>query len=670
MSNLSDGFVVYLSGVQRGLRPDSALWVDEWSDAHMRIPRGNGAEHGKYSTSRTPYAREPQRCLSPQHPCKRVVAKVASQLFKTQVGLNWLCAAIHQAPANMLALLPTDKIAKRVSNRISKTIEDVTVLRERVAAPRSRDSRNTVDTKEFEAGTLYIATAGSAANLAEVPARYIYGDEVDRWDISVDGEGSPIELAENRASTFGRNAKFYYSSSPTEEDASLIDDLFKKSDQRHYYVPCPHCGHMHTLEWDNVYPRYDDLASDEEVSAAWMACPSCSGVYDETYKTAMLEGGEWRAHAKGDGETVGFTLSQLYAPAGWTSWLALLKKFIEAKRALERGETEGMQVFYNTRLAKTWASARERVRAEVVKAAAEDYPLGIVPTNALILTAAVDTQGARLECKVVGWGPGLERWVVAYHVVQGDPASVSTWTELDELLKSPVQHAGGRHMVIRAVGIDTGGGYTQEVYDFCRSRRRRWIQGGEQRVLALKGASKPNRPVIASRPSKVDLNFHGRYEPHGVELWMIGTDTAKEWISNRMLLTTAGPGAVHYSKELQDEYFAGLTSEYKKTVYVKGHKRVEWWHDKRNPNEPFDLMVYNLAMAHHLDLHRKPDEWWERERLRLVPPIRDLVDAMAPPAAATPVTEPPKSTPPAPQHPAVTPVRADLNIKSDWSRRL
>lgn len=668
MSDLTDGFAAYLSGFQRGLRPDSAMWVDEWADAHMRIPRGNGAEHGKYSTRRTPYAREPQRCLSPQHPCKRVVAKVASQLFKTQVGLNWLCASIHQAPANMLALLPTDKIAKRVSNRISKTIDDVPVLRDRVAAPRSRDSRNTVDTKEFEAGTLYIATAGSAANLAEVPARYIYGDEVDRWDVSVDGEGSPIELAENRASTFGRNAKFYYSSSPTEEDTSLIDELFKKSDQRHYYVPCPHCGHMHTLEWENVYPRYADMAPDEEVTVAWMACPGCGGVYDESHKTAMLEAGEWRAHAKGDGETVGFTLSQLYAPIGWTSWLALLKKFVSAKRKMERGDTEPMQVFYNTRLARTWDSARERVKADLVRAAAEDYPLGIAPAGALVLTAAVDTQGNRLECKIMGWAPGLERWVIAYHVVQGDPASISTWNELDVILKAPVPHAGGRQMIIRAVAIDTGGGYTQEVYDFCRARRRRLINGVDQRVLAVKGASKPGRPVIASRPSKVDLNLHGRYERLGVELWMIGTDTAKDWISNRMLLTAPGPGAVHYSRDLPDEYFAGLTSEHKKTVYVKGHKRVEWWKAKGDANEPFDLMVYNLAMAHHLDLHRKPPEWWERERLRLLPPTRDLVDEIVQADSVISETDPPKAMP---QRPAAPPARsADLNIKSDWGRRL
>ena len=182
----------------------------------MRIPRDTGAaEPGKYRTARTPYAREPMRCLSPAHPCKRVITMVASQLMKTQIALNWIGALIHMSPSNILTLLPSLALAKRVSARIGKTINVTPELKSRVAASRSRDARNTMDTKEFEGGTLYATTAGSASNLAELAAKYIYGDEIDRWDVDVDEEGDPIELAETRGSTFGRNAKFYFSSSPT-----------------------------------------------------------------------------------------------------------------------------------------------------------------------------------------------------------------------------------------------------------------------------------------------------------------------------------------------------------------------------------------------------------------------------------------------------------------------
>lgn len=621
---IADGYKTYITGFTRGLAPDPDLWIDEWSDAYMRIPRGGGAEHGKYRTDRTPYAREVMRCLSPGHPCKRVVAKVASQLFKTQVGLNWVGANIHQAPANILLLLPTTNLAKRVSSRVSKMIAVVPELYERVAPPRSRDSKNTMDTKEFAGGTLYITTAGSAANLSEVPARYIYGDEVDRWEVNVDYEGSPIDLAETRASTFGRNAKFYYTSTPTEEGASAIDDLYKQGDQRRYYVPCPACGHQHTLELENLHWS-------DDTRTAWMVCPDCGVVIDEQHKGAMLASGAWRAQAPGDGETVSFELSALYAPPGWVSWNNIAKQYVKAKAAIDRGDQEPMQAFYNTRLAKCWDNVTERVKADQIRALAEPYKLGIAPMGALVLTAAVDTQGNRLECKIMGWGSMLERWVVGYHVVRGDPTEISTWNELDELLKLPVQHASGKQMTIRAVAVDTGGTAAQEVYDFCRKRKRRYVNGQEQRVLAIKGASKAGRPIISSRPSKVDINLRGIVEKHGCELWMIGVDTAKDWIYNRLLITT-GPGAIHYSSELPDEYFTQLTAEHRKTRYVKGYKRAEWYKAKAERNEAFDLMVYNLAAAHHLELHRKPEVWWGKLRDALLPPPVDMsVVVTAPP---------------------------------------
>lgn len=301
----ADGAEVYREAYCRGLKPDPDLWVDEWSDEYMRIPRDTGAaEPGKYRTARTPYAREPMRCLSPAHPCKRVVTKVASQLMKTQIALNWIGALIHMAPSNILTLLPSLGLAKRVSSRISKTIDATPELKARVAASRSRDARNTMDTKEFEGGTLFATTAGSAANLSELSARYIYGDEVDRWDVDVDQEGDPIKLAEARGSTFGRNAKFYFSSSPLIKGASRIDDLFMMGDQRHFYVPCPTCGHMQVLSWDRL------LYSPDFSTVHYQCAGSdCDVLIEEHHKSEMLAKGEWRAHAKGDGETVSFQLN-------------------------------------------------------------------------------------------------------------------------------------------------------------------------------------------------------------------------------------------------------------------------------------------------------------------------------------------------------------------------
>lgn len=603
----ADGAKAYREAYCRGLTPDPELWVDEWADEYMRIPRDTGAaEPGKYRTERTPYAREPMRCLSPAHPCKRVITMVASQLMKTQIALNWIGALIHMSPSNILTLLPSLALAKRVSSRIGKTIAVTPELHQRVASNRSRDARNTMDTKEFEGGTLYATTAGSASNLAELAARFVYGDEIDRWDVDVDEEGDPIELAETRGSTFGRNAKFYFSSSPTIKGASRIDDLFQQSDQRHFYVPCPTCGHMQVLEWERL------LYSPDFTTVHYQcAGPDCDVLIEEHHKGDMLSRGQWRAHAKGDGETVGFHLNGLYSPLGWVSWADLAKQFEKAKRAQDRGDLEPMQVFYNTRLAKVWDSAVEQTKHEVLQARAlqENYVLGTLTVGILVLTAAVDVQANRLELMVLGWGAGMERWVVDHQVIPGDPADERTWAVLDERLKIRYRHPSGVSLAILATGIDSGGHHTHEVYQFTRVRRWR-------NVFALKGASKPGRPVIAQRPSQVDVTWKGQTERNGAELWMVGTDTAKDWIYNRYSFET-GPGALHFAKDLPDEFFQQCVAERKVARYVKGYKRIEWVKGKADRNEALDLMVYNLAMAYFLGLHRYGEQDWDKLRQAL-----------------------------------------------------
>ncbi|KTC33480.1 terminase [Pseudomonas sp. ABAC21] len=602
-----DGAEVYREAYFRGLRPDPSLWVDEWADEYMRIPRDTGAaEPGKYRTVRTPYAREPMRCLSPAHPCKRVVTMVASQLMKTQIALNWIGALIHMVPSNILTLLPSLGLAKRVSSRIGKTIKATPVLRERVAASRSRDSRNTMDTKEFEGGSLYVTTAGSAANLAELSARYVYGDEIDRWEVDVGEEGDPIELAETRGSTFGRNAKFYFSSSPTIKGASRIDDLFEGSDQRYYYVPCPSCGHMQTLEWERLH-----YSQDFSVVHYECAGPDCDVLIEEHHKGDMLARGEWRAHAKGDGETIGFHLNALYSPLGWTGWKSLAKQFEKAKKAQAKGDLEPMQVFYNTRLAKVWDSAQEQTKASVLieRARREGFSLGAMPAAVMMITGAVDVQADRLEFMAMGWGAGMERWVIDHRVIAGDPSDERTWAVLDELLKERYRHPCGVGLGILAVAVDSGGHHTDEVYQFCRVRRWR-------NIFAIKGASKPGKPVIAQRPSMVDVTWKGQTERGGAELWFVGTDTAKDWIYNRYPFES-GPGALHFANDLPDEFFAQCVAERKVAKYVRGHKRIEWIKGKAERNEALDLMVYCLAMAHYLGINRYQEHDWERVRQSL-----------------------------------------------------
>jgi phage terminase large subunit GpA-like protein len=633
---------VVADGFARGLQPDPNMPVYEWADTYMVIPQDSGAnEYGKYRTSRTPHAREVMWTLSDAHPCKRVALMGASQMLKTQVALNWFGCTVHQSPANFLWILPTGKLAKRTSTRISKTIAAVPELRERVAVPRSRDAVNTQDTKEYTGGSLFIVTAGAAANLSEVPARRVVFDEVDRAKENVNGEGDPVALAEARQTTFERNRKAYYPSSPTIVGESIIEGLFNRGTKREALADCVHCGHPQPL----VFER---LTVSDDGQVAMYPCAECGAVMYESDKNRMFARGAWSEPQGGDGETESFTINALFLPYGWIPWIKLLREYRAARIKLEQGSEEAMIAFYNTRLARCWERKKEQTKASELKARAEPYKLGTVPKGGLILSASVDTQIDRLELKVVAWGEGMECWIVDFQIVAGSPSDLATWEALDLLLMGKYRHASGRELSIAATFIDSGGANTQDVYNFTRTRQHRHI-------FALKGESRPNKPIIAAKPALVDVNWQGKTELRGVKLWHIGTDTAKDYLAARYGLQS-GPGTVHFSQDLPAEYYDQLTAEYCIAVYKRGRKVRVWDKKKADRNEAGDLMVYNLAVAQYLGLHKKSPGQWQV--------LRDMVDPQIPDLF---IDQPPSAGQPAPEA-AAPAAAANAQKEAAWTR--
>ncbi|WP_083571148.1 phage terminase large subunit family protein [Delftia sp. HK171] len=637
--NLADGYGLMVAAAIEGMRPDPELQCDVWAEKFMQLPQ-SGPKPGPFRFDRSYPARRVHQVLSPGHPCKRVVAKVASQMFKTQTALNWIASLIHCRPRNILALQPTDTLVKRFSARVTTMIRNVPVLAERVAASKSRDSRNTVQAKDFLGdATLFMNTAGSAANLAEVSAPYIYVDEIDRLLLNIDGEGDPVRLAEARASQYENDCKFFYTSSPAIEGFSKIDELFARGTQEYYHVPCPHCEHLHVLALENFR-----FARDEQtgfMDRAWFVCPACGCEIDERHKTAMLRdvaaGGQarWVATSKGDGETVSFTLSAFYMPVGAITWLTLARDYSHAKAQLQRGDHNAMQVFYNTRLGLSYKNAETITTATQLRDRAEKYPLRVLPDPALVATMTADTQPDRLEVQIEAWGPGLEHWVIDYIVLQGSPseppeAPGSVWQRLDEIRRTPLLHASGRPIMISAYGIDAGGANTQDVYNYGSARR-------PLNCTVLHGSSRPNKPIMGSSPSRVDIDWGGSKTPGGVELWTVGTDVAKDWLSNRMHLAE-GAGAMHFNQTLPIEWFDQMVVEQPRVRWHKGRAIREWIKPNGKRNEAWDVSVYNLAIAHQLGLHKWTPLDWQRLRDKLIPPIGDL---FAPVPATDTATQPP-----------------------------
>lgn len=651
-----DAFEVLGGAWAEGFTLPPRLTVSEWADEHRILAQKNSAEPGRWRTERTPYLGEIMDALSPEHPCEKVVFVAGTQVGKTECGNNWIGHTIDVDPCPMMVVMPTSSLAKRWSRqRLAPLIADTPSLALKVAAIRSRDEANTTLLKDFEGGMLVVAGANSAADLRSMPVRKLFKDEIDGYPFDVDGEGDPAALAENRTDTFARR-KILETSTPTTAGFSRIWASFELSDMRRYWVPCPECGEKQWLKWANV--KWDtDGAREAHGQDLWAvikgstryACEHCGALIEEHRKTQMLAGGEWRADRPSrDARHVGFHLSSLYSPLGWRSWAALVAQFIEAKRKSDAGDTSLLKAFVNNRLAECWEEQGDKVEQGKLaeRAKAETYKLGEVPAAALVLVAAIDVQGDRLEFKVKGLGAGEESWTVDYQVLFGDPGLDQVWKDAEERIKAAYRHASGKDVYIEACAVDSGGHHTQQVYAF--TRRLAW-----RRVFAVKGASDHNRPILG-KPSAVEFNFRGQKVKGGAQVWLVGTAAAKGVIYGRLRIEQAGPGYCHHSPDLPPEYFEQLTSERLVTRYVKGRAKLEWVKPAGKRNEALDLEVYCLAAAWFMGVPRWPARRWDELRKRLAPDLFSQAEATPREQGAEEASSPPEapSRPDAAQAPA------------------
>ena len=585
---------------REALRFEADLTVSQWADAHRVLSGKASAEPGPWRTSRTPYLREVMDCLSTTSPVQRVVLMAGAQLGKTEGGANWLGYVIDHAPGPMLMVQPTVDMAKRLSKqRLESLITETPVLSEKIAPARSRDSGNTMFSKEFPGGMMILTGANSATGLRSTPCRYIFLDEVDAFPGDVDGEGDPVTLAERRSTTFSRR-KIFMTSTPTVKDFSRIEAEYLLSDQRRFFVPCPCCDAMQWLKWTQL--KYQD----NDPSTAQYECEACGERFSENHKTGMLQAGEWRATAPGDGKTAGFHISSLYSPLGWKSWHEVVEDFLRAK-----GDAPRLKTWVNTVLGETWEEDyASKVSADGLLKRCEHFEPAVIPENGLALTVGVDVQDNRLAVSVWAWGREEEGWLLDHQEIYGDPSRPELWKQLDEVMLREWPHVLGGKLRPDVVAIDSGGHFTAEVYQYARER-------GRQGVIAIKGQSQRGKPPIG-KPGKVDINAKGQTLKRGAQVWPVGSDTAKTTLFGRLKHNEPGPGYLHFHMQTTSEYFEQLTAE-KQVLRTNrnGFPVREWVLPGGKRNEALDCLVYAYAALNRMYQRYDRRTIWDQLEKRL-----------------------------------------------------
>lgn len=588
---------------REGLTPDPLLTVSEWSDRHRMLSSKASAEPGRWRTSRTPYLKAIMDCLSPTSPVERVVFMKAAQLGATEMGSNWIGYVIHHAPGPMMAVWPTVEMAKRNSKqRIDPLIEESGVLAELIAPARSRDSGNTILAKEFRGGVLVMTGANSAVGLRSMPVRYLFLDEVDGYPLDVEGEGDAISLAEARTRTFARR-KIFIVSTPTISGASAIEREYEASDQRRYFVPCPHCSHRQWLRFEQL--RWE---KGQPESTAYV-CESCDAPIFEHHKTWMLEHGEWRALAPENGaKTAGFHLSSLYSPVGWRSWreIAVTWELVVSK---ESGSAAAIKTFKNTELGETWVEEGEAPDWQRLVERREDYPVGSVPAGGLLLVGGADVQKDRIEASIWAFGRGKESWLVEHRVLMGDTARDAVWKQLADLLAENWTHASGAALPLARFALDTGFA-TQEAYTFVRACR-------DPRVMAVKGVARG--AALIGTPTAVDISKGGKKLRRGIKVFSVAVGIAKLELYNNLRKSAdvaedgtspVYPAGFIHLPHVDAEFIQQLCSEQLITRRNRNGFPIREWQKMRQRNEALDCYVYARAAASAAGLDRFDERHW------------------------------------------------------------
>ena len=600
--------------IARTFRVPTRLPASQWAEGRIVLQDKDSPEPGPIRLSRTPYLREPLDCFSDES-VEEITFEAGTQLGKTIFEFLCIGYAVDQDPGTGLYVMPDEQMAKRIlKTRIIPTFNASPDIRKHQAGGRWDSSQERLD---FDRMYLFPAWSQSPASLASFPCRYVWLDEIDKYPRWSGREADPASLAEERTKNFW-NRKITRVSSPT-TIGGPIHRAYRHSDQRRYWVPCPHCGEYQVLVWSQVkWPKGEHPERIKLLSLAYYECEHCKEHIEDRHKPQMLDKGVWAPEgcAVGrEGEIIGkpeggshpgFHLSSLYSP--WVTFSRAACTFLEAKN-----DPAKLQNFVNSWLAEPWQEKIENVDEDAVRKLKRPYKLGYVPKEAVLLTAGGDVQANRAYYVVRAWGYGEKSWLVDYGQVFDDDAKRIAElgeTPLSCLDKLPVKkhypiEDSDEMMPVTLWNVDARH-RTDEVYLFARKH---------ENVRAIMGSPTDLKGALYYA-SKIDRNQKtGGALKGSFMVWHLDTVRFKDRI---VRLWSEQPAIWFISEDADEEYMSHITSEQKviernsrgraiPTYTLRpGHERNDWW----------DCEVYATAAA---DMRRVPYMQPDKKRRKAKP---------------------------------------------------
>lgn len=594
----------YIHEALRQLKPPEDISVSEWAQKYRMLDAKTAAMPGPWRNDKTPYLTEIMNELN-NYETEEIVFCKCTQVGGTEAELNMLGYIIGQDPAPSMVVYPSDKLGESISdNRIKPMLQASPTLRERFYELRSQKLE-----MQFEGMYLTISGANSPSSLASRAIKYLFLDEVDKYPGASKKEADPISLAKERTKTFA-NRKIYMTSTPTIKSGHIWKNLLDCDVEKHYFVPCPHCGEMIELKFANLqFPKKEeDLTASDRADQAVYVCQECGCVINDQHKAQMLRYGEWRIVKENNSarRKIGYWISVLYSPFVRFSEIAL--EWINSQ-----GDNERLQNFINSWLAEPWEDTRLTTSADVVLERQTEFDEFTVPTWAKFLTGGVDVQETCIYYTIRAWG----NFITSQNICHGQAMS---WADIERVMNYGYLKENGEQLVVSLCLIDSGFD-TDAVYDFCANNSD-W-------ALPVKGSSRVmTEHFHLSKINKTDS------KAYGMNLCVVDGGKYKDMIAARMKKDN-GRGAWMVYNGCDMEYAKQVTAEHKVQI-KRGEQLVQVWELKAShtDNHYLDTEVYAFAGADilgvrsmHLMEEQKVEEKKERPKEQQESPEESWIKA-------------------------------------------
>lgn len=385
------------------LQPPEDITVSEWADKYRVLDAKTSAMPGPWRTEHTPYLKGIMDEFN-NYETEEIVYVKPTQVGGTECLQNMVGYIVQQDPAPTMIVYPTDTLAKSISeNRLQPMFKAAPELRKRF------DENSQLQELQFDGMYLTLAGSNSPSSLASKAIRFLFLDEVDKYPGASKKEADPVSLARERTKTF-HNRKIFITSTPTLKTGHIWKAKEDADIEKHYFVPCPHCGEYIELKWKQIhFPKEEGMSYADRAEFATYVCQECGCVITDQDKPEMLRKGEWRTVKENTKfvRKVAFWMNTLYSP--FVRFSEIVKEFLDSK-----DDPEKLQNFVNSWLAEPWEDTKLKTNADLVMERQTEYEELVVPEWAKLLTAGVDVQENCLYWSIRAWGNYLTSQNIAH----------------------------------------------------------------------------------------------------------------------------------------------------------------------------------------------------------------------------------------------------------------